>query len=105
VHLDGAEMLATPGNSLIDPNFFYQLSKVMEDWHGDPLAAVGGSDPIAILPLVFLELHRIQCDKKIRLIDLIQIPEPGKKLRLMNRDSHKQAFSLPPSAGESAPRQ
>jgi len=66
---------------------------VMEDWHGDPLAAVGGSDPIAILPLVFLELDRIQCDKKIRLVDLIQIPKPRQKLRLMDRDAHTCLFN------------
>src|SRR4029077_10313107 len=66
----------------------------MEDRHGDPLAAISSSDPIAILPLTLLELHRIQGDEQIRLIDLVQISKPWQKLRLMDRDTHEQAFSL-----------
>jgi hypothetical protein len=53
------------------------------------LAPVCSSDSIAILPLVLLELHRIQGNEQIRLIDLVQIPKPGQKLRLMNGDTHE----------------
>ena len=70
MHLDGAEVLTPPIHDLIDPDIFHQLAKVMENRHGDPLAAVRGSDPIAILPLILFELHRIQGDEQIRMIDL-----------------------------------
>jgi hypothetical protein len=89
VHLDGAQVLTAPGHGLIDPNVVHQLAKAMEDRHRDPLTPIRGSDSIAILPLILFELHRIQGDKQIRLIDLVHIPKPRQKLRLMNRDTHR----------------
>ena len=64
VHLDGAQVLTPPVHGLIDPDIFHQLAKPMENRHGDPLAAIRSSDPIAILPLVLLKLHRIQGDEQ-----------------------------------------
>ncbi len=92
MHLDGAQVLTAPGHGLIDTDLVHQLAETMEDRHRDPLTAIRCSDPIPILPLILFELHGIQGDEQIRLIDLVQITKPRQKLRLMNRDTHESAF-------------
>ena len=56
----------------------YALTERMPDRHGKPLPARLCLDLVAVLPAVFLKLHRIENDKDIGAVNLVEIPGPGR---------------------------
>ena len=57
--LERPQMLSAPAHGLIDSHILHQLAKAMDHRHRNPLAPVRRSNPIAILPFILFELHRI----------------------------------------------
>ncbi len=88
MHLQRSEVLSFPFGRRIDQDLVDALAKMMQDRHGQPLPPLGGANAIAILPLVFLELHGLKHDEEVGLIDLVQVSKPGQELWLMNGDAH-----------------
>ena len=81
-------MLSLPSHARIDPHIVDVLAESMDYRHSEPLPPLRRSNTIAVLPLIFFELDIVQRHKEIRLVDLIEIPEPREKLRLVNGDTH-----------------
>ena len=80
-------MLLLPLYAIIDFNFIDFLGEAVTNGNGHPLPVLNGFDSIAILPFVFLILNVIQITKYVCFAHLIEIAEPWKILRLMNRDN------------------
>lgn len=91
-------MFFAPLLVFFDHNFVNLLRKSVFIGHTYPLPSIRISDPISVLPFVFLELNVVQNNKMIGRSHLVKIPYPGHKLRLVNCNGHKKvdSDSFPP---------
>jgi len=81
-------VLVRPSFTVIYGHVLDQFRVVVAYGNGEPLCARSGLDAIPILPFVFLVLYRIEENKNIGAIDLIEVTQPWEVLRLMNGADH-----------------
>src|SRR5579862_7210614 len=85
-----ANMLARKGGlanfDLVD---LLLKSPVHQHRDGQPLQTRWCLDPVTVLPRAFFELHVVENDKRVHLIDQVEITTPGKIRGLQDRDFHR----------------
>jgi len=85
---EGLLLLVPPAFPVVYPHLADQLREFIEHGDGEPLGTLGGLDPVAVLPLVFLELDVVQKHEDVGAVDLVEITEPGQVLGLMDGNDH-----------------
>jgi hypothetical protein len=53
-----------------------------------PLRSLRGLEAVPVLPLVLLVLHGVEPDEQVCLVHLVEVPEPGHELGLVDRHQH-----------------
>src|SRR5579862_2521922 len=85
-----ANMLARKGGlAYFDLVDLLLKSPVHQHRDGEPLQTRWRLDAVTVLPRALFELHVIENDKRVHLIDQIEITAPGKVRGLQDRDFHR----------------
>ncbi len=83
-----APMLSPPRLLVVDLHFGEKLRHFLNDGNGQDKGALISLDFISVLPAVFIELDIVQNNENIGGSNLVKIPEPGKVMKLVDREDH-----------------
>jgi len=81
-------MFPAPFYGIVYGYLNHLLRKSVTNRHGNPLPALGGLQPVSVLPFVLFVLDIFQVAEGIGPVHFVKIAEPWQVLRLVNCNDH-----------------